>query len=84
MPLTAYLPTLGASFGPEAIASMTKAFEDTIVAIGIGPSDELNRAKVARFIFQLAEIDGGLDPATLRDKTVTALESQIRRGREVE
>jgi hypothetical protein len=78
MPITAYLPTSGASFGPEAIESMTKAFEDTTMAIGILPSDETNRATVARFIFYLAEIDGGLDATTLRDKTVTALSHQMR------
>jgi hypothetical protein len=78
MPFSAYLPTSGASFGPEAIASMTKAFEDTIATIGIDPGDEPNRAMVARFIFHLAEIDGGLDSATLRDNTVTALASQVR------
>jgi hypothetical protein len=80
MSLTAYLPTSGASFGPEAITSMTRAFEDTIVAIGIGPGDEANREMVARFIFHLAEIDGGLDSGTLRDKAVTALGSQTSRG----
>lgn len=73
MPFTAYLPTSGASFGPDAVASMTKAFEDAIVAIGIGPHDETKRETVARFIFHLAEIDGGLDSAALRDKTITAL-----------
>jgi hypothetical protein len=77
MPFSAYLPTSGASFGPEAIESMTKAFEETTAAIGIGPKDEANRAMVARFIFHLAEVDGGLDPTTLRDNTVTALAKQI-------
>jgi hypothetical protein len=73
MPITAYLPTSGASFGPEAVASMGKAFEDAVAVLGIGPSDETKRAVVARFIFHLAEIDGGLDVAILRDKTVVAL-----------
>ena len=43
MPITAYLPTLGAIFGPEAVASMTKAFEDAVAIIGIGQRDETNR-----------------------------------------
>lgn len=73
MAITAYLPTSGASFGPEAVASMTKAFEDAIADIGISPGDETNREAVARFIFHLAEIDGGLDTAILRDKAVMAL-----------
>ena len=77
MPFSAYLPTSGAAFGPEAIESMTKAFEEAIAVIGIDPLDEANRAIVARFIFHLAEIDGGLDTAILRDSTVTALAKQI-------
>jgi hypothetical protein len=50
MPIEAYLPTSGASFGPEA---------------------------VARFIIKLAEIDGGVDAASLRDKAVMALDGSI-------
>jgi hypothetical protein len=73
MPIRAYLPTSGANFGPDAVASMGKAFEDAIAILGVGPSDETKREVVARFIFHLAEIDGGLDVATLRDKTVVAL-----------
>jgi hypothetical protein len=84
MPLTAYLPTSGASFGPEAIASMTKAFDATTAAIGIGSNDEANRAMVARFILQLAEIDGGLDSASLRDRAVTALGDKIGKGTQTE
>jgi hypothetical protein len=81
MPFSAYLPTSGAEFGPEAIESMTKAFEETVAAIGIGPDDESNRAMVGRFIFHLAEIGGAFDSTTLRDAAVTALESQIRERR---
>jgi hypothetical protein len=64
MPFTAYLPTSGASFGPEAVASMGKAFEDAVAILNIGPPDETKREAVARFIFHLAEIDGGLDSST--------------------
>ncbi len=42
------------------------------VVPGIGPSDETKRDAVARFN-QLAEIDGGVDAASLRDKAVMAL-----------
>ena len=77
MPLTAYLPTSGASFGPEAVASMTKAFDDAVAVIGVGPSDETKREAVARFILHLAEIDGGLNSATLRDKAILALGNSI-------
>jgi hypothetical protein len=77
MPITAYLPTSGASFGPDAVASMAKAFEEATAILGIGPSDETKREAVARFIFHLAEIDGGLDSTTLRDKAVMALGGSI-------
>ena len=73
MTLTAYFPTSGASFGPEAVASMAKAFEDAVAALGIDPREETKREAVARFILHLAEIDGGLDSATLRDKAILAL-----------
>jgi hypothetical protein len=73
MPVRAYLPTSGASFGPAAVASMGKAFEDAVAILGIEPRDETKRGAVARFIIHLAEIDGGLDSATLRDKVVMAL-----------
>jgi hypothetical protein len=73
MPITAYLPTSGANFGPDAVANMGKAFEDAVVVLGIGLHDQTRREAVARFIFHLAEIDGGLDSATLRDKVVIAL-----------
>src|ERR1700722_17122315 len=67
----------GPSFGPEAMASMANAFEEAIAVIGIGPQDETKREAVARFILHLAEIDGGLDSAILRDKGVSALGSSI-------
>ncbi len=77
MTITAYLPTSGATFGPEAVASIGKAFEDAVSVIGIGPSDETKREAVARFILHLAELDGGLDSATLRDKAIMALGGSI-------
>jgi hypothetical protein len=77
MPITAYLPTSGASFGPDAVASIEKGFEDAVAVIGLGPQDETKREAVARFILHLAEIDGGLDSAALRDKAVMALGGSI-------
>ena len=50
MPIEAYLPTSGASFGPEAATNMGKALEDAVDILGIGPSDETKREAVARFI----------------------------------
>src|ERR1700729_3211887 len=77
MPIEAYLPTSGASFGPEAVANMGKALEEAADILGIGPSDETKREAVARFIIKLAEIDGGVDEASLRDKAVMALGGSI-------
>ena len=73
MPIEAYLPTSGASFGPEAVTNMGKALDGAVDILGIGPSDEPKREAVARFIIKLAEIDGGVDAASLRDKAVMAL-----------
>jgi hypothetical protein len=77
MPIEAYLPTSGASFGPEAATNMGKALEDTVDILGIGPSDETKREAVARFIIKLAEVDGGVDAASLRDKAVMGLDGSI-------
>ena len=75
MPIEAYLPTSGASFGPESVANMGKALEGAVDILGIGSSDETKREAVARFIIKLAEIDGGA--ASLRDKAVMALGGSI-------
>jgi hypothetical protein len=42
MPIEAFLPTSGASFGPEAVTNMGKAFEGAVDVFGIGPRDETN------------------------------------------
>ena len=80
MPIEAYLPTSGASFGPEAVTNMGKALEDAVDVLGIGPRDETKREAVARFIIKLAEIDGGLDATSLLDKAVMALGGSIHRA----
>ena len=77
MPIEAYLPTSGASFGPESVTNMEKALDGAVDILGIGPSDETKREAVARFIIKLAEIDGGVDEASLRDKVVMALGGSI-------
>ena len=73
MPIDAYLPTSGASFGPEAVTNMGKALQDAVDTLGIDPIDEIKREAVARFIIKLAEIDGGVDAVSLCDKAVMAL-----------
>jgi hypothetical protein len=56
---------------------MGKAFEDVIEALGIEPGDETRREAVARFIFHLAEVDGGQDASIMRKKAVLALAGSI-------
>jgi len=73
MPMRAYLPTSGPVFDPETVGNMGKAFESALTILGIDPRDEAKRTAVARFIIRLAEIEDGLDEATLRDKVVLAL-----------
>src|ERR1700722_21005648 len=68
MPIEAYLPTSGASFGPEAVTNMGKALEGAVEILGIGPSDETKREAVARLIIKLAEVEGGAEAASARDK----------------
>src|ERR1700723_2158884 len=77
MTISAYLPTSGASFSPESATNMGKALDGAVDILGIGPDDEINREAVARFIVKLAEIDGGVDEASLRDKAVMALGGSI-------
>jgi hypothetical protein len=77
MPIKAYLPTSGASFSPQSLTNMGTAFDGAIDILGIGPSDETKREAVARFIIKLAEIDGGVDAESLRDKAVMALGGSI-------
>jgi hypothetical protein len=67
------LPTAGASFSPESVTNMGTALDGAVDILGIEPSDETKREAVARFIIKRAEIDGGVDAASLRDKAVMAL-----------
>jgi hypothetical protein len=77
MTINAYLPTSGASFSPESATKMGKALDGAVDILGIEPGDETKREAVARFIIKLAEIDGGVDEASLRDKAVMALSGSI-------
>jgi hypothetical protein len=77
MTINAYLPTSGASFSPESATNMGKALDGAVDILGIEPRDETKREAVARFIIKLAEVDGGVDEASLRDKAVMALSGSI-------
>ena len=59
-------------FTPQALSAMSTALEATMEILGI-EGDEAKRRAVAKFIIRLAQKDGNLDAAALRDRTVTAL-----------
>jgi hypothetical protein len=59
-------------FTPNALASMSKALEETTEILGMR-GDEIKRRTVAKFIIRLAQQDENLDTAALRDKAVAAL-----------
>jgi hypothetical protein len=77
MTISAYLPTSGASFSPESATNMGKALDGAVDILGIDRGDETKREAVARFIIKLAEIDGGVDAASLRDQAVMALGGSV-------
>jgi hypothetical protein len=66
MPLVRFLDNH--SFGPEAIAVMTTAFEDTLRTLHTGLATEI----VANKIIELAQ-QGECDPIRLRDRAVQSL-----------
>jgi hypothetical protein len=70
MPIGSYIKT-GTAFTPEALSAMGEALEGATVALKI--DDEMRREAVGQFIIQLAQWDGSLDAAALRDRTVAAL-----------
>jgi hypothetical protein len=71
MPIRRYMKK-GAVFTPQAISAMSSALEATTEILGIG-SDEAKRQAVAKFIIRLAQDDGDIEVAALRDKALAAL-----------
>jgi hypothetical protein len=59
-------------FAPPALSAMSEALEETTGILGMR-DDEKKRQTVAMFIVRLAQQDGNLDAAALRDKAVVAL-----------
>ena len=76
MPIRGYVE-FGVAFTPEEVSAMSDAFEGAAETLGIG-RDEMKRQAVAKFIIQLAQEDGNLDAAALRDRAVAALRDPIR------
>jgi hypothetical protein len=71
MPMKRYVAT-GVVFAPQALSAMGRALEETSQILGID-RDEKKRQAVAKFIIRLAQEDGTLDAAALRDRAVAAL-----------
>jgi hypothetical protein len=70
MPIKRYVKK-GVVFAPQALSAMGKV-EETSQILGID-RDEKKRQAVAKFIIRLAQEDGTLDAAALRDRAVAAL-----------
>jgi hypothetical protein len=72
MPLTKFLQDK--AFGPDEIAVMVKAFEDTLHELGLADRTDPATEIVARRIIDLAQ-QGERDPVRLRDRTIESLSS---------
>jgi hypothetical protein len=59
-------------FEPQAFSSLGKALEEISERLGVS-GDEEKRQALAKFINRLAQEDGNLDAAALRDRAVAAL-----------
>lgn len=68
MPIRRHLNEQSA-FEPDAIAAMSKAFEESCAALKIFAGDERGREIVATRIIDLAR-NGVIDAAALRDRVV--------------
>jgi hypothetical protein len=69
MPIRKHL-TDKAAFGPAAIEAMSKAFEETCIALQVSAGDEKGREIIATRIIDLAR-SGLIDPAALRDRVLS-------------
>jgi hypothetical protein len=75
MPIRRYVEQ-GVVFTPEVLSVMSKAFTAAIETLEIG-CDEIKRQAVAKFIIRLAQEDGNLDAAALRDRAVAVFGGPI-------
>ena len=60
------------AFDPEAVATMNRAFQGSVGALGVD-DDEMRREAVAQFVIHLARWDESLDDTALRERTIAAL-----------
>ena len=75
MPIRHYVEH-GVVFTPEVLSTTSNAFTAATEVLEIG-GDEIKRAAVARFIIRLAQEDGNLDAAALRDRAVAVFGGPI-------
>ena len=75
MPIRHYVEH-GVVFTSEVLSTMSNAFTAATEVLEIG-GDEIKRAAVARFIIRLAQEDGNLDAAALRDRAVAVFGGPI-------
>ena len=68
MPIRKHL-TDKTAFGPAAIEAMSKAFEETCIALQVYAGDEKGRETIAARIIDLAR-NGLIDPTALRDRAI--------------
>lgn len=68
MPIREHLSEINA-FDPEAIAAMSRAFEEACAALQVCPGDEKGRKIVATRIIDLART-GVFDARALRDRVL--------------
>jgi hypothetical protein len=75
MPIRRYAEH-GVVFTPEVLSVLSNTFTAATEVLEIG-GDEIKRAAVARFIIRLAQEDGNLDAAALRDRAVAVFGGPI-------
>jgi hypothetical protein len=73
MPIRRYVEH-GVVFTPEVLSRMSNAFTAATEVLKIG-GDEIKREAVAQFIIRLAQENGNLDAAALRDRAVAGKEA---------
>ena len=75
MPIRRYVEH-GVVFTPKVLSTMSNAFTAATEVLEIG-GDERKRKAVAQFIIRLAQEDGNLDGAALRDRAVAVFGGPI-------
>jgi len=62
----------GAAFGPSELALVTKAYEDTLRALGLTDRADPLTEIIAKRIMEIAQ-SGEMDPERIRDRVIASL-----------